>query len=307
MTALWRHGDKSRGGAAFSANKMPTLSGQLAPPNESVETKMRPTLMLCSLPIAVLTAVVMTPADVAQAQALSEQLLDRPVNQSADQPENPTDEATPELPADAPLDLSMPDNGKLKAINPFAARTSTPDWSGKVGVDARKPAIAATEFQPEHLTAGAIPDQSTGVAWANVTAPGLDAPLGWDKTSIDTRLDPSQEQGKLGTTLSRSVPVGENFSVTLQNGVAVTRTLPSGAQPPSQSWASSQAVRFNILPTDTTLSVGANISTTDDKWLRTLSAEQKLFGGPVSITGTVSETPSGEASKSLKAGFKRTW
>jgi hypothetical protein len=269
---------------------------------------MRPTLMLCCLPIAVLTAVVTAlPADVAQAQALSEQLLDRPVNQSADQPEDPTDEATPELPADVPLDLSIPDNGKLKAINPFAARTWTPDWSGKVGVDPRKAAIAATEFQPEHLTAGAIPDQSTGVAWASVTAPGLEAPLGWDKTLIDTRLDPAQEQGRLGTTLSRSVPVGENFSVTLQNGVAVTRTLPSVAQPPSQSWASSQAVRFNVLPTDTTLTVGANISTTDDKWLRTLSAEQKLFGGPVSITGTVSETTSGEASKSLKAGFKRTW
>jgi len=264
--------------------------------------------MLCSLPIALLTAVVTaSPADVAHAQALSDQLLDQPVNQSADQPANPTDEAPPELPADVPFDLSTPDNGKLKAINPFAARTSATDWSGKVGVDARRPAIPATEFQPEHLTAGAIPDQSTGVAWARVTAPGIDAPLGWDKTSIDTRLDPSQEQGRLGTTLSRSVPVGENFSVTLQNGVAVTRTLPSVAQPPSQSWASSQAVRFNILPTDTTLSFGANIAATDDKWLHTLSAEQKLFGGPVSITGTVSESASGDASKSVKAGFKRTW
>ena len=157
------------------------------------------------------------------------------------------------------------------------------------------------------MTAGAIPDQSTGVAWANVTAPGLDTALSWDKAAIETRLDPSQEQGKVGTTLSRSVPVGDDVALTLQNGVSVTRTLPSAGQPPSQGWASSQAVRFNILPTDTTLSVGANISTTDEKWLRTLSAEQKLFGGPVSITGTVSESASGEASKSLKAGFKRTY
>jgi len=49
------------------------------------------------------------------------------------------------------------------------------------------------------------------------------------------------------------------------------------------------------------------ISSTDDKWLRTLSAEQKLFGGPVSITGSVSETAAGDISKSLKAGFKRSW
>jgi hypothetical protein len=269
---------------------------------------MRLTRMLaaCALPTALLTALA---AGAAQAQASLQASPSEPTSQPAQQEETPADETTLELPDGVPLDLSTPelDGGKRRSNNPFAAPASATDWSGKAGVDARKPAIPAADFQPEHLTAGAIPDQSTGVAWASVTAPGLDAPLGWDKTSIETRLDPSQEQGRVGTTLSRSVPVGENFSVTLQNGVAVTRTLPSVAQPPSQSWASSQAVRFNILPTDTTLSVGANISTTDEKWLRTLSAEQKLFGGPVSITGTVSESASGEASKSLKAGFKRTW
>src|SRR5262249_4185955 len=72
-------------------------------------------------------------------------------------------------------------------------------------------------------------------------------------------------------------------------------------------WASSQALRFNILPTDTSVSFGADISSTDDKWLRTLSAEQKLFGGPFSVTGSVSETATGDLSKSLKAGFKRSW
>ena len=140
-----------------------------------------------------------------------------------------------------------------------------------------------------------------------MTAPGLDTALSWDKAAIETRLDPSQEQGKLGTTLSRSVPVSDDVALTLQNGVSVTRTLPSAGQPPSHSWASSQAVRFNILPTDTTVSLGADISSADEKWLRTLSAEQKLFGGPVSVTGSVSETPAGESAKSLKGTFKRTW
>jgi len=37
-----------------------------------------------------------------------------------------------------------------------------------------------------------IPDQSTGVARATITTP--EAPLGWDKTSIETRVDPAQEQ-----------------------------------------------------------------------------------------------------------------
>jgi hypothetical protein len=78
------------------------------------------------------------------------------------------------------------------------------------------------------LPAGAVPDQSTGIAWATVTAPGLEAPLGWDETSIETRIDPSQEQSKLGTTLSRSVPVGDDISLTVQNGVSITRPLSGG-------------------------------------------------------------------------------
>jgi hypothetical protein len=250
---------------------------------------MHPTrlLQLCALPV--LMALLPGPA---RAQA----------------PEHSKDEAPLELPADEPLDLSTPepDAGELKATNPFAGKPSASDWNGTAGIDYSKPSIPAVTFQPEQLLAGAVPDQSTGVAWATITAPGFEAPLGWDKTSIETRVDPSQEQGKLGTTLSRSVPVGDDASLTLQNGVSVTRALPN-ATGQVHSWASSQALRFNILPTDTSVSLGADISSTDDKWLRTLSAEQKLFGGPFSVTGSVSETAAGDISKSLKAGFKRTW
>jgi hypothetical protein len=217
-----------------------------------------------------------------------------------------------ELPSDAPIDLSTPEP-ELKGAKPFVDRPVASPWDSKAGIDYRKPSIPATNFQPDQLTAGAIPDQSTGVAWATVTAPGsgLGAALGWwDRTAIETRVDPSQEQGQLGTRLSRSVPVGEDVSVTVENGVSMTRSHPNApAQGAAQShgWASTQALRFNLLPTDTTVSIGAGISSTDDKWLRTLSAEQKLFGGPFSVTGSVSETPTGDMSKSLKAGFKRTW
>ena len=173
-------------------------------------------------------------------------------------------------------------------------------------VDYSKPAIPAVTFQPEQLLAGAVPDQSNGVAWATITAPGLESPLGWDKTSIETRVDPAQEQSKLGTTLSRSVPIDDTVSLTLQNGVSIIRPLPN-ASGQVHGWASSQALRFNILPTDTSVSFGADISSSDDKWLRTLSAEQKLFGGPFRVTGSVSETGTGDVSKSLKAGFKHNW
>lgn len=214
----------------------------------------------------------------------------------------------PDPSADAPLDLSTPepDDAQSKALHPLADAPAALDWSSRVGVDYRKPSIPAANFQPAPLSAGAVPEQSTGVGWAKVTAPGLDLPLGWDQTAIETRVDPSQEQGEVRTTLSRSVPVGEDVTMTLQNGVSVNRTLPSTAAP-NQGWASNQALRFNVLPTDTSLSVGANFSSTDAKWLPTLSAEQKLFGGPFSVTGSVSETASGETAKSLSAGFRRQW
>ena len=250
---------------------------------------MHPTrmLQLCALPMAL--GLLLAPA---RAQA----------------PEPSKEEAPPELPADAPLDLSTPepDPGTLKLTTPLADKPSAPEWISKAGIDYSKPAIPAVTFQPDQLLAGAVPDQSTGVGWATITAPGFEAPLGWDKAAIDTRVDPSQEQGKLGTTLSRSVPVGDDVSLTLQNGVSMTRSLPN-ATGQVHSWATSQALRFNFLPTDTSVSFGADISSIDDKWLRSLSAEQKLFGGPFSVTGSVSETASGDLSKSLRAGFKRSW
>ena len=189
---------------------------------------------------------------------------------------------------------------------PFASMPLASDWSSKAGIDYRKPSFPAADFQPGALTIGSVPDQSNGVAWATVTAPGFQFPLGWDQTSIETRVDPSQQQSKVGTTLSRSVPVGENVTATLQNGLAVTSPLPN-ATTHDHGWSSNQSLRFKVLPTDTSVSLGANISSTDEKWLPSLSAEQKLFGGPFRVTGSVSETPTGETSKSLTAGFKRQW
>jgi hypothetical protein len=220
--------------------------------------------------------------------------------------------ATPDttfgLPGNEPLDLStpLPDESKHKTVNPFASMPPASDWSSKAGIDYRKPSFPAADFQPGALTAGSVPDQSNGVAWATVTAPGFQFPLGWDQTSIETRVDPLQQQSKVGATLSRSVPVGENVTATLQNGLAVTSPLPN-ATTHDHGWTSNQSLRFNVLPTDTSVSLGANISSTDEKWLPSLSAEQKLFGGPFRVTGSVSETPTGETSKSLTAGFKRQW
>src|SRR5262249_20892110 len=102
--------------------------------------------------------------------------------------------ATPDtafgLPGNEPLDLSTPlqDESKHKTVNPFASMPPASDWSSKAGIDYRKPSFPAADLQPGALTAGSVPDQSNGVAWATVTAPGFQFPLGWDQTSIETRV-----------------------------------------------------------------------------------------------------------------------
>ena len=212
---------------------------------------------------------------------------------------------------DEPVDFSLPppraNAGKIDGSKFTAPGAAAKGWDGKVGVDTGAPASLSAALRPEQLLAGAPPDVSSGIAWATVTAPA-DWPLSWDKAAIETRIDPLQ-QGKLGVTLSRSVPVGSTVALMWQNGHSVTQALGHGIASAggSQVYSTNQAVRFTILPADTTLSVAATMSSTDDKWARSLSAEQKLFGGPVSITGAVSESPTGDISKSLKAGFKRTW
>jgi hypothetical protein len=222
---------------------------------------------------------------------------------------NDTPDAEMEPLVDEPVDLTTPMSpsaGNFDASK-FLRGLPAPVWTGKAGIDNREGTPHA-DIRPGHALPGAMPEQTVGVAWANVTAPGL---MAWDKTAIETRLDPYQ-QSRFGVILSRSVPVGSDVSLTLQNAFAWTQPLLQGAPIVAHGSSAhvvegSHAVRFTFLPTDMTLSIGATGSSAEDGWRRSLSAEQRLFGGPVSITGAVSETATGELDRSLKAGFKRNW
>ena len=209
---------------------------------------------------------------------------------------------------DEPVDLTTPipwSNGAIDASK-FTQGLPAPVWSSKAGINYREGTPNA-DVRPGHWLPGTTPEQAVGVAWANITAPGL---MAWDKTAIETRIDPYQ-QTRFGMTLSRSVPVNGDVALTLQNSFAWIQPLLEGA-PIVAHGASGQvegnhAVRFTFLPLNTTLSVGATGSTAEDGWRRSLSAEQRLFGGPVSVTGAVSETATGALDRSVKAGFKRSW
>jgi hypothetical protein len=73
-----------------------------------------------------------------------------------------------------------------------------------------------------------------------------------------------------------------------------------------RNYETDQSAKLSIIDTGTSFTAGQTLSTTDDKWLRNIGAEQKLFGG-VSISGSIGETSLGTTNKSLTAGFKQSW
>jgi hypothetical protein len=82
--------------------------------------------------------------------------------------------------------------------------------------------------------------------------------------------------------------------------------VPGIAGHPARNYQTEQSAKLSIADTGTSFMAGQTLSTTDDKWLRKIGAEQKLFDG-VSISGSIGETPQGTTNKSLTAGFKRSW
>ncbi|WP_424628015.1 hypothetical protein [Bradyrhizobium sp. SYSU BS000235] len=185
----------------------------------------------------------------------------------------------------------------------------SPFWDTRVGADLNVTTqMPTTSWQALYQKVENQSSQSSGSAWAAMTAPGLG--FIWDKTAIEARTDPTQDQSKFGTTLSKSLPLwSDQYSLTLQNGYNVTQQalVPVfGLSHSVRTYELDQTAKISFAGTGTSLIAGQTHSTADDKWLRRIGAEQQLFGG-VSVTGTVSETPDGIPNSSLTAGFKRTW
>jgi len=185
----------------------------------------------------------------------------------------------------------------------------SPFWDARIGADmtvARQGTMTTSEQLSERLANGGNTPQSSGTAWAAITAPGV-ASI-WDQTAVEARVDPGSEQTRLGTSLSKSLPVGEHSSLTLRNDYNLIQQgivpVPGIISHPSRSTETEQSARLSA---DTGTSfIAGQTSTSDDKWLRRVGAEQKLFDG-VTISGSIGETASGTANKSISAGFRRSW
>ena len=214
----------------------------------------------------------------------------------------------PQAGSGSEMSWSSKDNPNGSAVS--VKQPISPFWDARIGADmtvTRQPATMS-ELLAEKAANGGSEPQSGGTAWAAVTAPGVGAI--WDKTAIEARVDPSQDQSKLGTSVSKSLPLGEQYSLTLQNGYNVIQQgfvpVPGLAGRTARNYETEQSAKLSIGDTGTSFSAGQTLSSSDDKWLRRIGAEQKLFGG-VSISGSISETPLGASSKSLTAGFKQSW
>jgi hypothetical protein len=187
------------------------------------------------------------------------------------------------------------------STNLTVGRRLETEWDAKVGFDAKLAPELASPSLSDTLQQPTVPGRSSGVVWGTVTGPSV-APLLFDKTSIDARLEPTEDKGQVSATLSRTVPLGD-ASITVQDRYSVTQTLQDG---PGPVWESDRSVRLKWAPTNTTLSAGVVTSSADGQWHNRLSAEQRIVG-PLNVTTTVVDPGGTASSKSIAAGFKHTW
>jgi hypothetical protein len=189
-----------------------------------------------------------------------------------------------------------------QAVSPF--------WNAQIGADmtvTRQPGTMSELLAETAQNGGSVP-QSGGTAWAAVTAPGAGSI--WDKTAIEARVDPGSDQSRIGTTLTKAVPLVDHYNLTIQNAYNLSQQgmlpLPGAAPRTDRSFSTEQSAQLKIGDTGTSIIAGQSLSTSNDRWLRKLGAEQKLYGG-VTLSGSVGETAQGFTNTSIAAGYKRSW
>jgi hypothetical protein len=208
-------------------------------------------------------------------------------------------------------DLSWSNQNNANGSSGVSVKQSvSPLWDTRVGADmtvTKQPTTMSELLEEKAENGGGVP-QNGGTAWAAVTAPGAGSI--WDTTAMEARVDPNSDHSKIGATITKAVPLLDEYNLSLQNGYKVTQEgmvpLPGAAPRSNRSFDTDQSARLSMANTGTSLSAGQTLSSGDDKWLRHVSAEQKLIEG-VTVSGSIGETAQGATSKSITAGFKKSW
>jgi hypothetical protein len=226
----------------------------------------------------------------------------------------------PGLPTSAGLDVKntdKPDGSSSVALKQPLAIESV---DSSVGADVDVAAPPSSVYQPRGPLPGATTnDRGSAAAWASV---GLS-----NFASVDARVDPSNDQGKIGGKLSHAVPVGKDVSVTLEDSYSMTEsfggtatasapatTASLAAPPPATApapglehvYGSSKSVKFTVAPTGTSFGAGWTTASNDPVTHHTLSADQKLIG-PLHVTTSVTDVGQPTENKTITAGFKLNW
>jgi hypothetical protein len=203
----------------------------------------------------------------------------------------------------------QPDGSSKVAVKqPLAPAPGGADLTAAVGADVALAAPPVTTFEPGRPLPGqASNDAGSGAAWASVGMQNL--------ASVDARVDPTADQGRLAGTLQHAMPVGRDLSVTLRDSYSVTQPLsaavpdpaaPSPATTPAQTFGNERSVKLDVKPTGTRFGAALTTSSADSVTHRTLSAEQKLYG-PLHVTTAVTDPGQPTENKSITAGFKLNW
>ena len=188
------------------------------------------------------------------------------------------------------------------------------EWNATVGADVNLAATPPDTYRVDQPMPTAADSTGSGAAWASIGVPNL--------ASLDTRVAAGSDQGKIGTTLKRSIPLGSRFSVTVQDTYSVTDTFNSSAdgasnQPlletapaanptPQYVYGNEKLAKLDYLPTGTTLSAAVSSSSIDPVTHKTFSADQKIYG-PLHVTTALTDIGEPTASKSISARFKLNW
>jgi hypothetical protein len=226
----------------------------------------------------------------------------------------------PRLANPAGLDVKNTDkpNGSSSVAVKQPLTIDTPDIDSTVGADVNVAAQPPSIYQPRGPLPGSAPnDRGSAAAWASVGVPNL--------ASVDARVDPTSDQGKIGGKLSHAVPVGKDLSVTLEDSYSMTEsfggaaiapvpaTTSSLAAPPAtatqgseQVFDNAKSVKFSVALTGTSFGAGWTTASNDPVTHHTLSADQKLFG-PLHVTTSVTDVGQPTENKTITAGFKLNW
>lgn len=167
------------------------------------------------------------------------------------------------------------------------------DLNTRIGLDVSAAAASAAPVP------GARDTSLGGAAFAKLSLKALPDWLPWEKSSVDVRLDPGAETGRLATSFSRSWTLAPELTASLADSYAVARANSTG------TWETAKSPSLRMEGTGTTFSVAAKAEEGLGRWQPSVSASQRLVEG-FAITTTVIDTGS-EIARSITAGFSQRW